>query len=296
MTRAGLLLALVGACAVKAPTAPPDAKPYLQRRADHRTELDARGPGGARYRENLEAPAGVERLEYRSGDLTLWGWFGLPADTSSPVPAVVYFHGGFAFGPEDFENCRPFLDEGFAVFTPTLRAENGNPGDFELLYGELDDAIAAVNLIADRDDIDGDHVYAIGHSVGGALSALLTLHPEARLRLAGSVGGIYVPETFVRWTRIPGNAKLVRFDVANRDELELRVLAPHVGQIVRPHVAYIGRQDRPFIPNARRVQDDARAAGVPFEVVMVDGDHETSLRPALELFAKRIRADAGAPP
>jgi dienelactone hydrolase len=264
--------------------------PYAQRRAAHETELRVDAPSPGRWVDE-EPPPGVQRVTYRSGELELFGWFAMP-DTPPPVPAVQYHHGDFAFGADDFERCRPFLDAGFAVFTPTLRGENGNPGRLELLYGEVDDAVAAAQWLAAQEGIDDDRIYAIGHSVGGAVAAMLSLRPEAPLSLTASVGGIYVPETFVRWSRMKSNAGLVRFDPTDRAEVELRTLGPNVADMVRPHLAYVGQQDRWFHANTEAVGRAAAVRGKAFEVVYVDGDHGSSLRPALRLFLDRVREGA----
>lgn len=126
-------------------TAPQSTAPYLARRHAHATQLRERGPSPASY-EQADPPPGVVRVTYRSGELELAAWFAAPlgASRSHPAPGLVYFHGDFAFGPDDFEHVRPFVDAGFAVLTPMLRGENGNPGDFELLWGEIDDARAAI--------------------------------------------------------------------------------------------------------------------------------------------------------
>ena len=242
----------------------------------------------------LEPPVGMSRIEYASGELRLAAYWGKPA-TDEPAPAVIYFHGDFALATTHLEDASRFMEAGFAVLVPTLRGENGNPGRLELLYGEVDDAIAAVRWLADRPEVDADRIWSIGHSVGGALSALLALHPEVPLRETASVNGIYVPETFVRWSK-NANAELVRFDPADRDELELRTLVPNVRDMVRPHVAYIGTEDRWFIPNARRGEDEARRHGKRFEVVLVPGDHMSSLPTALDAFILRIRDADGTGP
>jgi dienelactone hydrolase len=182
-----------------------------------------------------------------------------------------------------------FLDAGFAVFTPTLRGENGNAGRLELLYGEVDDAVAAAQWLAAQDGIDDQRIYAIGHSVGGAVAAMLSLRPEAQLRLTASVGGIYVPGTFARWSRMQSNAGLVRFEPTDRAEAELRTLGPNVADMVRPHVAYVGRRDTWFHANTEAVRRAAIEHGKRFEVVYVDGDHGSSLDPALQLFLERVR-------
>jgi hypothetical protein len=124
---------------------------YLAERAAHPTHLLRHGPAPQAFQAEAP-PAGARRVAYQSGGRELWGLMALPASrsggvatpTARPVPAIVYAHGGFAFGNDDFEAVRPFLDRGFAVFTPTLRGENGNPGDFELMFGEVDDLLRSM--------------------------------------------------------------------------------------------------------------------------------------------------------
>lgn len=265
---------------------------YLARRAGASTELDEHGPSPGKW-TSLQPPPGVLTIEYPSGELNLSAWIAWPIGVSeyNRAPALVYFHGDFAFGADDFEVVRNYLDAGFVVMTPMLRGENGNPGDFELLWGEVDDARAAVEWVAQHPSIDRSRIYAFGHSIGGGIAAMLTLYPELPLRRTGSCGGIYVPETFARWATSEGNADLVRFDPNDPDEIQLRVLGPNVAWMNHPHLAYVGREDPWFAINANKVLERAWARGKPFEVIEVDGDHMSSLPPSLSAFLELARRD-----
>jgi acetyl esterase/lipase len=250
---------------------------FAERRAQHRTNLVTHGPSPQRYVDE-PAPPGVEEIRYRSGDLDLKAWYAHP--TSGRVPALVYFHGGFAFGADDFNVVRPFLDAGFAVLTPVLRGENGNPGDFELYYGELDDARAAVAWIRGRPDVDRDHVFAFGHSAGGVLAALISFYPDTGLRLTGSAGGLYDTEVLTG---------LERFDPWDREESLLRVPAPNADQFRVPHIGYVGTDDilaRRGATIAARIATKARS---PLTVETVPGNHFASLEPALQRFLVRVQ-------
>ncbi len=272
---------------------PAAAAPYVafeRRKAEHTTALTHDGPSPGRFSAN-SVPPGATAVSYASGNHELLAWLAMPPNAQGPVPAVIYFHGAFSLVPDDFEAVRPFLDAGLAVLTPALRGENGNPGRLELLYGEVDDAVAAVQWLATQPGIDGEHLYAIGHSVGGGIAAMVSLRADAPLRIVGSVGGIYVPETFQRWSRSESNAGLVRFDPFDVDEGSLRTLGPNLRDLVHPHTAYIGEQDRWFHPNADAVAREAERFGVPFEVVKVPGGHMDSLQPALADFLERVRED-----
>ena len=237
-------------------------------------------------------PEGATVVRYRSGEHELLAWLFLPATAEAgPVPGLLYCHGSFSLGPKDAEALRPLVDAGLAVLAPALRGENGNPGRLELLYGEVDDAIAAAQWLAARPEVDAEHLYAVGHSIGGGVVAMLALHPEAPVRLTASVGGIYVPQTFQRWSRSEANAGLVRFDPFDPAEGTLRTLGPNLRDLAHPHHAYIGDEDTWFHPNAAAVEADARRFGVPFTLERVPGDHMSCLAPALERFVARIEAD-----
>lgn len=264
--------------------------PFLERRAAHTTQLRRDAPSTGRFEPGV-VPEGATEVHYRSGEHELLAWLALPEAPAGPVPGLVYFHGAFSLVADDLEAVRPFVDAGFAVLTPALRGENGNPGRLELLYGEVDDAVAATRWFADRPEVDAEHVYAVGHSIGGGIAALVALHPEAPLRLSGSVGGLYVPETFQRWSRSKANASLVRFDPFDPVEGALRTLGPNVRDLAHPHHAYIGEEDRWFHPNAAAVEAEAQRWSAPLTVVMVPGDHMSCLAPALEQFLALAQAD-----
>jgi alpha/beta superfamily hydrolase len=271
---------------------PVPSTPYLARRHAHDTSLRVRGPSPGKYAE-YRPPSAVAAVTYPSGELSLSAWYATPlgAGSSSRAPALVYFHGDFAFGPDDFEAVRPYVDAGFVVMTPMLRGENGNPGDFELLWGEIDDARAAIEWIAAQPVVDRNRIYAFGHSIGGGVAAMLSLYPTLPLRISGSCGGIYMPQTFARWAASPQNGELVRFDAEDPDETELRVLGPNLAWMVHRHIAYVGDADPWFVDNAAALERSAWALGKPFERVMVTGDHMASLQPALEAFLQVAQAD-----
>ena len=128
---------------VAPPAHPVAIESYLDRLAalSAHPNLIRKGPSPQPYKLS-SPPVGVEEVTYPSGSLSLKAWVAYPtgASRNGKVPGVVFFHGGFAFGAGDFEDARPFLDAGFAVMTPMLRGEDGNPGNFEMLLGEVADA------------------------------------------------------------------------------------------------------------------------------------------------------------
>ncbi len=263
---------------------------FPERRAGHQTTLraDDRPPAQP---QQLHPPDMFEEIRYRSGDLELKAWYAAPLADSAKRPGVVYFHGDFALRQRTFAEVEPFIAQGFAVLLPTLRAENGNPGRFELLYGEVEDARAAVRWLAARPEVQEDRIYAFGHSIGGGIAALLSLYPEPEIVRTGSSGGIYVPDTFLRWSQSGPNKHLIRFDPTDPLERTLRVLGPNISDMVHPHVAYVGNEDTWFVDNSAHVQTLAKRHHKPFTVEHVAGDHMTALAPSIADFAAKASSD-----
>src|SRR5947207_3263807 len=77
-------------------------------------------------------------------------------------PAVVWAHskrGGI--GVEEWaEGSAPmsFIKAGFVVMCPSWRGENDNPGRHEMFFGEVDDAVAAIEYAARLPYVDSKRV------------------------------------------------------------------------------------------------------------------------------------------
>lgn len=221
-------------------------------------------------------------------DLELIAWYAHPHGPG-PFPAIVYFHGDFTFEAEDYRRVAAWaLPHGYAVMTPMLRGENGNPGELELLWGEVEDAAEAVRWLANRAEVDDEQIFAVGHSIGGAIAALLCVVRDVPLVRTASIGGIYVPETFQRWSKMPNQSGLVRFDPDLPHEGELRTLGPQLDVMARPHHAFVGDEDRWFIDNVERVEARASELGAPMTSSIVEGDHMTSLESGLASFFESL--------
>lgn len=281
-----LVLAVASPALAQDGAAPVTSSRYLELRAKHATRLAREGPAPQEWTPS-KPPAGVKEITYTSGKLELKGWFARPEGKTDPVPAVVFCHGGFSFDLEDWTGAAPFVEAGFALLCPTFRGENGNPGSFELMYGEVDDARAAVRWVAAQPGIDKDRIFTFGHSIGGGTSALLALFDEPKVLLTGSAAGLYVSEAFPGWW-----SDIAPFDVGDLKECRLRVLSANFDSLRHKHVGYVGKADAALgscLPSVRKLAEKAKA---PLEIEMVDGDHEQSLAPAVKKFIERAKAEA----
>lgn len=264
----------------------PEGQSFQEWRQANPTVLTKRGPAPQDY-DNERVPPGVDQVRYNSDGLGLRAWVRKPeiSDPSQKLPALIFFHGGFAFGSGDLDAVQTAVDRGFVVMTPMLRGENGNPGDFELFRGEVDDAAAAARWLSEQPDIDPNRIYAFGHSVGGGVSALLSLLDDVPIQHSGSSGGLYPPVVFMGWSDI------VPFEISPV-ERGTRLLVGNIRLMKRPHYAYLGNGDSlgDAAQAARREMETVNSPNLTVE--MIPGDHFSSFDGALTKYLDVIERDS----
>jgi acetyl esterase/lipase len=255
---------------------------YLEERACFRTKLIRRRPASGSQNQPTP-PAGIETVTYASGDLNLRAWLSVPdAARKRPAPALVFFHGGSEQNAFFVEQAKAFRDAGFVVLFPMLRGENGNPGAWECLVGEIDDAAAAVRWIAAQPFVDPKRIYTYGHSTGAAVSLLLSLRDDMPVRLGGSSAGLYTEDSLKKWTNAP-------FDIDDPRERRMRTPINFIQTMSHRHVTFVGRDEY----SVERVAEFRRlSAGSQLEIQDVDGDHMGCLQPALAQFFEIVKSDA----
>ena len=146
----------------------------------------------------------VPELGELPGSLTL------PAG-DGPFPVIVLVHGS---GPNDMDESigyvRPFKDlaeglaaKGVAVYrydkrTYTYKAELADNYQLTLMEETVDDAVAAVQMLAQQEKIDPERIYVLGHSLGGIaipmIDKMLKEQPAAAcgyVMMAGSPRKLY---------------------------------------------------------------------------------------------------------
>lgn len=249
---------------------------YLQAKAKFKTDLTKQGPA-PQPAEVLVDGKTHKVITYLSNGLNLKAILTTEhIDTAKRKPVLVYLHGGFALGEGDLTDCELFRKAGYIVFAPSYRGENGNEGIFELMYGEVDDAKAAVQWINKQSYVDTNHIYVFGHSIGGGVSAMLALQKEVPMRFSGSCGGLY--DRFVGWEDI------VPFSLQNPVETIMRTPLRHVKSMMYDHYAFLGTEDG----NSAAVKKPELYKGTKLHIITVPGDHFASLKPATEQFLEII--------
>ena len=254
---------------------------YLEERARFHSKLIRRGPAPGSLTQPTP-PAGIETITYASGDLKLRAWLSVPdAARVRPAPALVFFHGGSEQSAFFVEQAQAFRDAGFVVLFPMLRGENGNPGEWESLMGEIDDAAASVRWIAAQPFVDPSRIYTYGHSTGAAVCLLVSLRNDTPVRLSGSSAGLYTADALKGWTNAP-------FEVNDERERRMRTPIEFIQTMGQRHVTFVGREEY----SAERVAEFRRlSAGSKLEIREVDGDHMGCLGPALAELLQIVLSD-----
>jgi|GEM_PF-1137865 len=250
---------------------------YIER-SSYETKLTTHIPAPQKY-QNSVPPLGVKEIKYNSGNLMLKAWLSdKPADDNIH-PAVVFAHGGFAFGRSGWDLAQEFLNQGFVLMMPMLRGENGNPGNFEFFYGEVDDLIAASDYLANVSYVDNNRIFLCGHSTGGTLSMLASMMPS-KYRAIASFGGSPDQKIFF-FDTVWG--QYAPFDLSNTLEVELRSPIIYVDSILKPLFIYVGDNDFFYLESSRYFVDEAKNAGKPCKLIVVKGDHISSVDESIEL-------------
>jgi dienelactone hydrolase len=253
---------------------PEQTEDYAQARQHFQTRLTRPGPAPQKW-QNERPPLGVREVPYQSGNLRLRAWVSGPPPDGRRRPAVMFLHGGFAFGADDWEQTLPFRNAGFVVMTPTLRGENGLPGSYSMFYNEVEDVLAAAETLAQLPYVDGNRIYVCGHSVGGTLT-LLAAMTSKRFRAAASFSGS--PDQ-VAWAR--GQPEVVPFDPNIKEEFRMRSPLAFPRSFKCPVRIYYGSQEFFFASSSQKLAKLAKAAGSDAEAISVPGDHLSMVEPAM---------------
>ncbi len=260
--------------------------PYLKRRASFHTRLTKKAAAPTKPK-SFETPNGWFPVTYPSTNgLELKAWLHIPKDRKqAPFTAVVYFHGNFALHDYDFRKTKPFVDEGYVVLMPTLRGENGNAGHHEMFFGEVEDGMNAIRWLARQDFVDKQRIHTFGHSAGGVISTMLSLHENIPVRNGGSSGGLYGSNLFdLIKDKVP-------FDLKNPEERNMRILAGNIRWMQRPHVAFVGDEDAGLFQGVKEAEQELETLRNPkLKIVRHPGTHNSALPAAIQQYVKMIKA------
>jgi len=135
---------------------------------------------------------GITEMEvsYPSDSLTVRGFLYLPKK-SGRRPAVIFNHGGVSgVSPDVKRRSRDLADEGYVVFAPTYRGEGGSQGRIEVAGGEVNDVLAAADLLSRNPRVEPSRMAIAGSSHGALVSVLAAGRAPDRFRCVVDACGV----------------------------------------------------------------------------------------------------------
>ena len=141
---------------------------------------------------NASIHDGVTQMEvsYPSDSLTVRGFLFYPEATKK-LPGVLFNHGGVSGVSEDMKRRgRDLARLGFVVMAPAYRGEGGSEGGVEVAAGEVDDVLAAADILARHTRVDGRRMAITGSSHGALISVLAAARDPERFRCLVEASGV----------------------------------------------------------------------------------------------------------
>lgn len=273
---------LAGVFAIGASCRPPavstglelQSEDYAKARSQFHTHLVRHAPSPQKS-ELVQITTNATEVEY-APSRHLKAWITHDTPDNRKMPAVLFLHGGFAFGADDWEMTKPYRDSGYVVMMPILRGENGQSGDYSMFYDEVDDVLAAAEYLAARRNVDPKHMYVAGHSVGGTLT-LLAAMSTTRFRAAASFSGS--PDQ-VAWSS--SQPQLIPFNPSDIHEFQMRSPIAYATSFKCPVRILYGSQEALFAAPSQKTASLAKAKNLDVEAISVPGDHFTAVPAEIE--------------
>ncbi len=158
-------------------------------------------------------------LGYRSGELKVTGYLFIdPFSEQDVEPCLIFNHGGVDGVSEAVkQRCRWLARQGFLVFAPSYRGEDGGEGEVEVADGEVDDVLAAMRILRHHPGVRDEEFVMIGTSHGALVSVMALERPLGKQLLKGVVAAYGVMDIYRWYQYLVDNG----FDVS--DPLSVRV-------------------------------------------------------------------------
>ena len=256
------------------------SKPLLESKKTHQTNLTTKAPVQGSFR--MPPPPEARAVTYQSDGRQLLAWivtkkrpYGAPVTmTQERHPGLLYCHGGYAIHADTVSEVRPYTNKGFVVLIPTWRGENGNPGNYEMCYGEVDDAANALDYLRSMPNVDREQVFATGIGMGGTIAMLLA---ESTSNLKKAAACSAYPNMFEA-----GPYSGAPFDPKDDQELNLRSPARHVNSLKCPLYLEYGNEDeesRKYLLQAREMKKDGKDLGKDITVQEISDVNQKTVIP-----------------
>ncbi len=143
-------------------------------------------------------------VTFKNGDVTLAGTLTLPSG-DKPHPAVIFVHGS---GAASRESNRFYADlfarHGIATLIYDKRGVGASTGDWRYVHlSDLaEDALAGVQFLKNRKDINPNQIGIFGGSQGGWVAPLVASRSKDVAFVITSAGSTFTPTHLAKWRSI----------------------------------------------------------------------------------------------
>lgn len=237
-------------------------------------------------------PEGVFDLVYypsKVGDLA--AYVSSDPGDGQKHPMIIWVVGGWGNGIDDFPWTYPawdndqtgsaFWQAGVLTMYPSFRGGNGNPGNYEALFGEVDDIVSAYEYAASLPYVDPQRIYLGGHSTGGT-RALLAAEYTDKFRAVFCFGA-------VDEVKYHNNSQFT-FDTSDEMEYTMRSPIHWLEDVHTPTFLIEGSEGN--ADNLRNIESTSKNDQI--HCYLIEGaDHFAALAPVTQLLAEKILADTG---
>jgi len=154
-----------------------------------------------------------------------------------------------------------------------------------MFYDEVDDVLAAAELLAKTPGVDPNRIFVAGHSVGGTLTLLAAMTSERFCEAAAFSGS---PDQ-IAWSR--GQRQFIPFDANDVREFQMRSPIAFATSFKCPVRIYYGARERYFAASSKQTAALAQKKHLDVAAVSVPGDHfgavPEEIQRSIEFFRRR---------
>lgn len=237
------------------------------------------------------ANSSLQLVTYSGALGEMFGYLTKDPGDGKKHPAIIWISGGDTaigdfWSPQLRDNDQSgaaFREAGLVVFYPSVRGLNGNPGQIEGYYGELDDIVAATAWLKQQPWVDPARVYLGGHSSGGTM-VLLAAEYAGEWKSVFAFGAVHDSRGYG-----PGLWGALPYDPANQEASRLRAPINWLSSVTVPTLVIEGGRQGNIGP--LQTMHKANQNPLVHFALARSCSHFSILRPASEKIANAIVND-----
>jgi uncharacterized protein len=237
-----------------------------------------------------------EAVEFPASDgVNLKGWF-VSAEGDDAKPTIIFMHGLGGNRADLLSQAAAVVENGYNALLFDVRNHGESEGTITTLaYHEINDVRGAVDYLLARDDVDGEKIGLVGHSMGAIASLIATAEiPEIKAVVAEAGFKNIRGNTDSIIRALTGRAPVLSPDlVLMFVDQETGVPFSQISAIdklgdITPRPVLFAHGDADTIIDVANSQEMYDAAGDPKELYIVEGAEHDPWRLDSDAFNERL--------